>query len=335
MAHDNIQHGIDDNPSGDAEKGAALGGLGGAAVGAAAGSLAGPAGTLIGAAVGAVSGALASGAAVAIVDQVDNDNTVSGVGSGDTHNSAGHGTSGSYGDGDGHGHNVVTGDEADTDAGKTGLGTGALVGGTIGAAVGGPVGAVVGGTVGSLAGGVAGDASEVADDSTPHAGTGHTSGAGYATGTTPSYGAVGGVDTRPTVSRSEYDALSEPERLKVRLLEEELHVNKEERQTGEVEISKRVVEEQVSVPVTLEREEVVIHRRTITDGDTSGEVIGDSETIVVPVREEFANVTKTAHVTGEVEVEKRVVSQEKTISDTVRHEEIDIKGDTTEDVKTY
>jgi len=73
MADDNVQHGIDDNPSGDAGKGAVLGGLGGAAVGAMAG---GP----VGAVVGAIAGAIASGAGVAAVDAVDNDNTVSGIG---------------------------------------------------------------------------------------------------------------------------------------------------------------------------------------------------------------------------------------------------------------
>ncbi|HEX8463495.1 MAG TPA: YsnF/AvaK domain-containing protein [Abditibacterium sp.] len=353
---DHVQHGIDDNPSGDAEKGAALGGLGGAAVGAAAGSLAGPVGTLIGAAVGAVSGAIASGVAVAAVDAVDNDNTVSGVGTGTTGDlhTTGTGTTGTLhpslreGDAgyttgtgtDAHGHNVVTGDEAHTGAGKSGLATGAIAGGLIGTAVGGPVGAVVGGTLGSLAGGVAGDATEATDE-------GRTPGAGYAStgsygstmnttdvnyGTTGTAGYVDTTDTRPTVTRAEYDRLSEPERLKVRLVEEELHVNKESRQTGEVEISKRVVEEQVSVPVTLEREEVIIHRHAAT-GDATG-VIGDGETIVVPVREEFANVSKTSHVTGEVEIEKRVTSTEKTVSDTVRREELVVDGDVVEDTTT-
>ncbi len=195
MANDNIQHGIDDNPTGDAEKGAALGGLGGAAVGAAAGSLAGPVGTVVGAVVGGLTGAGASGVAVAAVDQVDNDNTVSGVGHGATpaigSNVGTHthtdgtvhadgtphigGTSGTHTHPDGTvhagavhhtgedvvgGHNIVTGDQADTDAGKAGLAGGALVGGTIGAALGGPVGAVVGGALGSLTGGAAGDAAE-------------------------------------------------------------------------------------------------------------------------------------------------------------------------------
>ncbi|RYG64762.1 hypothetical protein EON80_18630, partial [bacterium] len=81
---DNVQHGIDDNPRNDAEKGAVLGGAGGAAVGAAAGSAVGPVGTVVGAVVGGLAGAGASGAAVGAVDKVDNDNTVTGVGDGAT-----------------------------------------------------------------------------------------------------------------------------------------------------------------------------------------------------------------------------------------------------------
>jgi len=173
--NDNIQHGIDNSTSGDAEKGAALGGLGGAAVGAAAGALAGPVGAIVGAVAGGLLGAGASGAAVAAVDSIDNDNTVSGVGNGVTTT-----TPNTYAPGsvenirsssdapvvgtDVGGHNVVTGQSATSEAGNTGLATGAIVGGVIGTAVGGPVGAVVGGTLGSLAGGVAGDAAEAADD---------------------------------------------------------------------------------------------------------------------------------------------------------------------------
>ena len=160
---DNIQHGIDDNSSGDAEKGAALGGLGGAAVGAMAGSLAGPVGTLIGAVAGGLMGAGASGVAVAAVDAVDNDNTVSGVGSGATGDIRASSNAPVIGT-DVGGHNAVTGGPAVTEAGNSGLAGGALAGGAIGAAVGGPLGAVVGGTLGSLAGGVAGDAAEATDD---------------------------------------------------------------------------------------------------------------------------------------------------------------------------
>ncbi len=413
MNNDNVQHGIDDNPSGDAEKGAALGGLGGLAVGAAAGSLAGPLGTVIGAVVGGLVGAGASGAAVAAVDAVDNDNTVSGVGGGVTSKNdvmggtpnvhtgataAGDYERGSYvggsdvsdtgatGTGVG-GHNIVTGEEAHTDAGKTGLGAGAIAGGLLGAAVGGPVGAVVGGGLGSLAGGVAGDATEAADETTgttrrgtsmsnmnlgndtPGIQTGGTTSAGSDTrGITEKVadtvtgdnrddktgGVVGGMGTpdvyagnerysqltsgdyatRPygtyegrSISRTDYNTMPENDRMRVQLVEEELHVDKEVRQIGEVEISKRVVSEQVSVPVTLEREEVIIHRTNVTGGAAG--TIGADQTIVVPISEEFANVTKTAHVTGEVEVEKRMTSEQKTISDTVRREELEVNEGTT------
>jgi hypothetical protein len=80
MADDRIQHGIDDDPNNDPAKGAALGGVGGAAVGAAAGSMLGPAGAVIGGIAGAVAGAAGSAAGVAAVDQVDNDNTMTGLG---------------------------------------------------------------------------------------------------------------------------------------------------------------------------------------------------------------------------------------------------------------
>lgn len=80
--NDGIQHGIDDDPNNDASKGAKLGGVGGAVTGLIAGAAAGPAGAVIGAVVGGVAGAVGSGVAVAAVDRVDNDNNISGVGSG-------------------------------------------------------------------------------------------------------------------------------------------------------------------------------------------------------------------------------------------------------------
>ncbi len=183
---DVLQHGIDDNSNNDAEKGAALGGLGGVAVGAAAGSLLGPVGTVVGAVAGGLLGAGASGAAVAAIDQVDNDNTVSGIGDTTTNDLSGTtydpnldttypNTNAAYDpitntnnlsatpSAEISGHNIVTGEPATSDAGTTGLATGAVVGGLVGTVVGGPVGAAVGGTLGSLAGGVAGDAAEAAD----------------------------------------------------------------------------------------------------------------------------------------------------------------------------
>ena len=80
MADDNIQHGIDDNPNEDGVKGLELGALGGGAVGAMAGMAAGPVGAVVGAIIGGSVGSIASGAAVDVVDSIDNDNTVTGIG---------------------------------------------------------------------------------------------------------------------------------------------------------------------------------------------------------------------------------------------------------------
>ena len=257
------------------------------------------------------------------------------------------------------GHNIVTGGEAQTEDGNTGLAAGAIAGGLLGAAAGGPVGAVIGGTLGSLAGGVAGDATEAAGETTNTTSTstgtamnsfntnddipGIQTGTTGATSTPNTAGTddryakltSGDYATRPygtyegrSISRTDYNAMPETDRNLVQLVAEELHVDKELRQIGEVEISKRVVSEQVQVPVTLEREEIIIHRRDVSGSGTAG-TIGADQTIVVPISEEFANVTKTAHVTGEVEIEKRVTSEQKTVSDTVRREELDVNQGTT------
>jgi hypothetical protein len=81
---DNVQHGIDDDPNNDPKKARNIGGVGGAVTGAIAGAAAGPVGAVGGAIVGAVAGGLGSQAAVAAVDKVDNDNTVTGIGHGAT-----------------------------------------------------------------------------------------------------------------------------------------------------------------------------------------------------------------------------------------------------------
>jgi uncharacterized protein (TIGR02271 family) len=270
---DNVQHGVDDNPSGDPGKGAALGGLGGAAVGAAAGSLVGPAGTLVGAAIGAISGAVASGAAVAAVDAVDNDNTVSGVGSG------------------------ATGDVSNTiDVNTAGVHT----------------------THGTP------NMSNTNQNVDPSLLDTHSATALTGSGTTPLTGHSN--SELPRVSRAEYDRLDADGRTRVQLIEEEIHVGKEVREVGEVEISKRVVEENVSVPVTLEREELVITRTAGTTDNVVGNANFTDEVITVPIREEYATVNKSAHVAEEVEIEKRTTQQQTTVGGTVRHEELEVEG---------
>ena len=132
------------------------------------------------------------------------------------------------------------------------------------------------------------------------------------------------------------ELLSEEERL--RLHEERLHVNKERVQTGEVNVGKHVVEEEQTIDVPVEREEVYVERRPVNetaadttlgdDSNLSGDAYQEGETIHVPVSEERVDVSKTDVVSEEVVVGKRKVEDTETVRETLRHEEADIDEDT-------
>jgi uncharacterized protein (TIGR02271 family) len=123
--------------------------------------------------------------------------------------------------------------------------------------------------------------------------------------------------------------LDEQQRMQLR--EEQLLVDKERVDAGEVRIRKEVVTEQQNIEVPVTREEVVIERRTAADVDAAGEPIGGSEEIRVPLAEERVNVEKRPVVREEISVGKRTVHDTEEVSDTVRREEarIETEGRTT------
>jgi uncharacterized protein (TIGR02271 family) len=112
--------------------------------------------------------------------------------------------------------------------------------------------------------------------------------------------------------------------IRVPVVEEQLQVGKREVDLGEVEIRRRVVEEQQSVPVTLRHEEVTVEQvGTPTRPLRPGEEAFQEGTIRVGVRGEEAVVAKDTVVTGEVVVEKDVTQEQRTVNDTVRRTEVD------------
>ncbi len=272
---DGVQHGIDDNPHGDAGKGALLGGLGGAAVGALAG---GP----IGAVIGAVAGALASGAGVAAVDAVDNDNTVSGVGDGVTP-AVGSTTNTEYVNNE-YANQPSTAERilgtTDTtrhDYATTGLGN----------------------DIAAL------------DAGTPNART------------TMNTNLNEDLNARATTDLTDRDTIRVP------VMEEQLNVEKQAHQAGEVQVHKEVVTEQVNIPVEVSREEVVVTRHAVDRDLAPGETtLGGDEVLRVPVMEETVTVTKTPHVVEEIEIGKTRTTEQQTVSDTVRKERVDIDDST-------
>ena len=122
----------------------------------------------------------------------------------------------------------------------------------------------------------------------------------------------------------------------IELREERLEVEKEDVQTGEVRIEKRIVEETKTIEVPVTHEEVTIERRPVTDHSSTVDPITETderEDIVIPVTEEQINVSKHTEVVEEVEVHKNKVTENKHVTDTIRKEELEVEheGDITID----
>lgn len=114
----------------------------------------------------------------------------------------------------------------------------------------------------------------------------------------------------------------------VPLVEEEVVVDKNVREVGQVRIHKQVITEtrQVEVPVT--REEVVIERvATNRAPDANDAKLFSDQEIVVPVRVEEVEISKRPVVREEVRVKKEAVSEEKRLDAQVRKETVRIDED--------
>ncbi|WP_223641171.1 YsnF/AvaK domain-containing protein [Planococcus sp. 4-30] len=148
----------------------------------------------------------------------------------------------------------------------------------------------------------------------------------YGTSYKPYNGTQTGAETASTTSAGSPD---EEEHL--RLHEERLSVDKERVQTGEVNVGKHVVEEQQTIEVPVEREEVYVERRPVNEevsstggGLTDKGAYEDGETIHIPLSEERLEVTKKDVVSEEIVVGKRKVQDTEVVNETVRREKADI-----------
>jgi len=113
--------------------------------------------------------------------------------------------------------------------------------------------------------------------------------------------------------------------IRVPVVEERLAVGKRDAALGEVQVRKTVTEEQQSVPVTLQREEVRVQERDVPDRPLrAGDDAFNEGTIRVPVRGEEAVVAKKAVVTGEVVIDKTRTTDQRQVSDTVRKQRVDV-----------
>jgi len=155
---------------------------------------------------------------------------------------------------------------------------------------------------------------------TDYATTGSNQATDYAT-TTGSNRATDYATTTGSNQATDYNTDADQN---VQLREEQLNVNKQAVQAGQVGIRKEVVTEQQSVDVPVSREEVVIERRPAS-GQASDTPIGEGETYRIPVREEQVTVDKQPVVREEVSLGKRQVQDTQRVSDSVQREEARIE----------
>ena len=127
-------------------------------------------------------------------------------------------------------------------------------------------------------------------------------------------GAAAGGGTRDASERE----------VRVPIVEEHLNVEKREAELGEVQVRKTVTEEEQTVPVTLQREEVKVQERDVAERPLRADDDAFNEgTIRVPVRGEEAVVAKKAVVTGEVVINKERTTREEQVTETVRKQRVE------------
>ena len=113
---------------------------------------------------------------------------------------------------------------------------------------------------------------------------------------------------------------------KLQELKEELNVGKRVVARGGVRVYTRMTEVPVQESVTLREEQAAI-KRTVVDRVASPADLAAFKEGSIEVREtgEEAVVSKTARVTGEVEVGKTATEREETIRDTVRQTKVEVE----------
>ncbi|CAA9512888.1 MAG: putative conserved domain protein [uncultured Solirubrobacteraceae bacterium] len=111
--------------------------------------------------------------------------------------------------------------------------------------------------------------------------------------------------------------------------EEELHVGKAAAPVGRARLRKYVVTEHVQTTVPVQREEVRVEREPVTDADVGeamdGPPISEEEHEVVLYEEEPV-VEKRVVPKERVRMGKEVVTDEQTVTDEIRKEQIEVQG---------
>ncbi len=134
----------------------------------------------------------------------------------------------------------------------------------------------------------------------------------------------GRTDTEPMYDQADGQGAGD---LTMTRFEERLRVSKENHEAGRVRIRKYVEIEQSEDSVQLIREEIVIEREPITDGDVDEmREIGEDEREII-LHEERPVVTTEAYPVERLRIRVRQVPTEETVQGQIRKERIEVEPD--------
>jgi uncharacterized protein (TIGR02271 family) len=157
-------------------------------------------------------------------------------------------------------------------------------------------------------------------------GMGSSMGQSATTGTGTSDYASSSTSGFGTSSRSDYSSERNEEGV-IPVMEEELRIGKRDVSHGRVRVRSYVVEEPVNEQVSLSEERVVVERRPVDRALHAGDAAFQERELEAEEYAEEAVVEKTARVTEEIALRKEREQRQETISDTVRHTEVEVEDD--------
>jgi len=117
----------------------------------------------------------------------------------------------------------------------------------------------------------------------------------------------------------------EGETKSVPIIEEELKAGVREKQGGMARVTKSVVEEQQSIDVPVQHEEVYVTERAVNRAATPEEMKMMDRDIEIPLKQQEVVTQKQGVVTGEVNIRKETVRDTERVTDTVRREEVNVE----------
>jgi len=129
------------------------------------------------------------------------------------------------------------------------------------------------------------------------------------------------VASQPAVTRAGATAGEEV----LRLAEEQLEVGKRLVSEGTTRIRRFVVETPVEKQITLHEEHVRVIRRAIANPESMGNIDWADKTVEAKETAEEPFVTKSAHLTEEVVIQREGVDHVQTVRDKVRRQQVEVE----------